>query len=154
VIRPCDLPSLKISKFQALPKNAKPISTWDNEDEAFLDVVKQLKRLITGESGAVPAGTPGMDAPPAAAPDNLSAIKECKELVAKGKVDKAIKKIMPICQQTDEDIYNQVLMLSGRNEALKKEMMMGLISGDNAKRTQAQITYALLQTLDDLEDEL
>ncbi len=46
IIRPCDLSSLTISKFQAVPKNAKPIVEWDNMDNGYLDVVLQLKRLI------------------------------------------------------------------------------------------------------------
>ncbi len=46
VVRACDLSSLAISKFQALPKNAKPISSWDDPDEAYVDVVQQLKRVI------------------------------------------------------------------------------------------------------------
>ncbi|MDF1612615.1 toll/interleukin-1 receptor domain-containing protein [Stygiobacter electus] len=46
VLRPCDWQSLEISKFQGLPKDVKPITTWDNIDEAWLDVVKGLRLLI------------------------------------------------------------------------------------------------------------
>jgi hypothetical protein len=46
IVRPCDFASLPISKFQALPKNAKPISRWDDQDEALLDVVNSLKKII------------------------------------------------------------------------------------------------------------
>lgn len=46
IIRPCDFSSLKISKFQALPKDAKPIAKWELPDEAYLDVVLRLKHLI------------------------------------------------------------------------------------------------------------
>lgn len=34
------------SKFQALPTNAKPIATWDNEDAAFLEVVRGLAKIL------------------------------------------------------------------------------------------------------------
>ncbi len=46
ILRPCDLSSFPISKFQALPKDAKPISTWPDRDEAFLNVVLGLKKLV------------------------------------------------------------------------------------------------------------
>ncbi len=46
VLRPCDWQSLEINKFQSLPKEVKPITTWDNIDEAWLDVVKGLRSLI------------------------------------------------------------------------------------------------------------
>lgn len=52
VLRPCDLQSLKLSVFHALPKNAKPVSKWENQDEAFLDAVNQLKRLIQEKPAA------------------------------------------------------------------------------------------------------
>jgi hypothetical protein len=43
IIRPCDFGEMLFAKFQAVPKNAKPISKWDDIDEAWLDVVKKLK---------------------------------------------------------------------------------------------------------------
>jgi hypothetical protein len=46
IIRPCDFGDMPFAKFQAVPKNAKPISKWDDEDEAWLDVVKKLKLAI------------------------------------------------------------------------------------------------------------
>jgi TIR domain len=46
IIRPCDFAEMPFAKFQAVPKNAKPITKWENQDEAWLDVVKQLKNLI------------------------------------------------------------------------------------------------------------
>ncbi|WP_182921265.1 toll/interleukin-1 receptor domain-containing protein [Pedobacter planticolens] len=46
IARPCDFTSLPISNLQALPKNAKPITSWENRDEAYLDVVNQFKKLL------------------------------------------------------------------------------------------------------------
>src|SRR5204862_2318703 len=40
IIRPCDFEDSHLAKFQAVPKNAKPISTWSNQDEAYLNVVQ------------------------------------------------------------------------------------------------------------------
>ena len=46
ILRSCDFSALPIAKHQALPKNAKPINTWKDRDEAFLDVVNGIKRLL------------------------------------------------------------------------------------------------------------
>lgn len=46
ILRPCLWEDMPFGKLQALPGNGKAISTWDNEDEAFLDVVKGVKKLI------------------------------------------------------------------------------------------------------------
>jgi len=50
IARPCDFASLPISDMQALPKNAKAITLWENKDEAYLDVVNQFKKLLTSNS--------------------------------------------------------------------------------------------------------
>jgi hypothetical protein len=51
VIRPFDFESLEISGFQALPlapgEGLKPLSTWEDKDKAWLNVVKGLKQIIT-----------------------------------------------------------------------------------------------------------
>jgi hypothetical protein len=46
ILRPCDWQDSPFSKLQALPKNAKPITKWDDSDEAFLEVVRGIKKAI------------------------------------------------------------------------------------------------------------
>jgi len=46
ILRPCDWQTTPFAMLQALPKGAKPISTWPNKDEALLDVVKGIKKVI------------------------------------------------------------------------------------------------------------
>jgi len=46
ILEPCDWRSSPLGRFKALPRDGKPISTWDNENEAMLDVVTELRRLI------------------------------------------------------------------------------------------------------------
>ncbi len=46
IVRPCDWHECKFSKFQAVPKDAKPITLWDNEDSAWLDAITGLKKHI------------------------------------------------------------------------------------------------------------
>ncbi|MDB9527906.1 TIR domain-containing protein [Oscillatoria sp. CS-180] len=46
ILRPCDWDSALFAKLKALPKYGKPITTWDNQDEAFLDVAKGIRKAI------------------------------------------------------------------------------------------------------------
>jgi hypothetical protein len=46
VIRPCDWGDSDFSKFQAVPKNAKPITTWEDKDTAWLDAIQSIKKHI------------------------------------------------------------------------------------------------------------
>ena len=46
IIRSCDWKDIEIGQYQVVPTNGKPIILWKDKDEAWLDVVQQLKNLI------------------------------------------------------------------------------------------------------------
>ncbi len=49
ILEPCDWKSTPLGTLKALPKDGKPISTWTNENIAFLDVVTELRRISSEE---------------------------------------------------------------------------------------------------------
>lgn len=57
VIRAVDWSDSEISKIQGLPKDARPISSWENADEAWLDVISGLKNHIQNFEPKTPAVT-------------------------------------------------------------------------------------------------
>ena len=46
ILRPVDWTGALFGKLQALPKNAKPVTSWTDRDEAFTDVAKGIRRLV------------------------------------------------------------------------------------------------------------
>lgn len=46
ILRPCDWKEMPFSKIQGLPKDAKPISTWQDVDEAYLNIIDGIKNSI------------------------------------------------------------------------------------------------------------
>jgi hypothetical protein len=44
ILRPCDWKSAPFGKVQALPKDAKPVTRWDDRDEAFWDIAKGIRK--------------------------------------------------------------------------------------------------------------
>ena len=48
ILRPCDWKHAEfaILDIQALPTDAKPVTRWENQDEAFLDIAEKLKPLL------------------------------------------------------------------------------------------------------------
>ncbi len=46
ILRPCDWQESPLGKLQALPKDGRPVTTWPNPDEAFLDVAKGIRLVI------------------------------------------------------------------------------------------------------------
>ena len=46
ILKPVDLKDTALSQLQALPKDAKPVTRWDDQDEAFLNVVQGIRRVV------------------------------------------------------------------------------------------------------------
>lgn len=72
ILKPVDLAGTPIAQLQALPKDAKPITRWDDQDEAFLNVVQGIRRVVdtlTAGSPAAPAATGATATAPVAVPE-------------------------------------------------------------------------------------
>ena len=59
LLRPVDLEGTSFSKLQALPTNRRPIMKWPKRDDAFLDVVQGIRRVV-GELRATHAANPSV----------------------------------------------------------------------------------------------
>ncbi|MDZ8107597.1 MAG: toll/interleukin-1 receptor domain-containing protein [Nostoc sp. DedQUE12a] len=46
ILKPSDWNGAPFGKLQALPKNAKPVTTWQDIDEAFLNVAQGIRRVV------------------------------------------------------------------------------------------------------------
>ncbi len=46
ILRPSDWENSPIGKLQSLPVRAKAVTTWQNRDEAFLDIAKGIRKAI------------------------------------------------------------------------------------------------------------
>lgn len=45
ILRPCDWTHTAFAKLQALPADGKPVTTWSNRDEAFLNITQGIRRV-------------------------------------------------------------------------------------------------------------
>lgn len=58
ICRPCDWAGIEdLSGLMALPTDAKPISKWEDQDEAWAVVVGELRRLLQADSSAASNST-------------------------------------------------------------------------------------------------
>ncbi len=46
ILRPCDWQGTLFSGLQALPKDQKPVTLWDDRDSAFLDITQGIRRSV------------------------------------------------------------------------------------------------------------
>ena len=54
IVEPCDWLSSPLRELKALPLDGKPISEWTNPNNAYLDVVRELRRILEIRKAAVP----------------------------------------------------------------------------------------------------
>jgi hypothetical protein len=47
ILRPTDWAGAPFARLQALPRDAKPVTKWENRDDAWLDVVHGLRAAVT-----------------------------------------------------------------------------------------------------------
>ncbi len=45
VLRPVDWSLAPFATLQALPRDAKPVTTWRNQDEAFADIARGIRQV-------------------------------------------------------------------------------------------------------------
>jgi len=51
LLRSCDTHGAEFMKLQGLPKDLKPVTTWDNLDEAFTDIAKGIRAVAKSIRG-------------------------------------------------------------------------------------------------------
>ena len=61
IVEPCDWTATPLRDLKALPRDGKPVRDWANENNAYLDVAQELRRVLeaedvprAGEQGEVP----------------------------------------------------------------------------------------------------
>jgi TIR domain len=70
ILKPCDWRSAPFGKLAALPKDGKPLTTWKNRDEAFLDIALGLRQAAGGLASPAPnPPTPPRPSPSVATPN-------------------------------------------------------------------------------------
>jgi hypothetical protein len=48
ILRPCDWKDTPFEKIQALPLNAMPVTKWEDQDDAFLDIANGIRKVVEG----------------------------------------------------------------------------------------------------------
>lgn len=72
MLRSVDWQGASFGRLQALPKNGRPVTTWENQDEAFTDIARGIRRVVenlqkrAGSSSTElqPSGGSGVDLQP------------------------------------------------------------------------------------------
>jgi WD40 repeat protein len=86
LLEPCDWFGSPLSKFQALPRNGKPITTWNKRDEAFAEVAAAIvavsQSVAGGRNERLPRSHSGAIRRIAIAPDGARMVSASSDGVA------------------------------------------------------------------------
>lgn len=89
IVRPCDWKDTEFARFQPLPSEGKPISIWDNQDEAWLSAVEGIKASLQAFSPVVQALRPrSKDAPKRISDQCATWLEDTEIKLVHRKVDK------------------------------------------------------------------
>lgn len=58
ILRPCDWQNAPFGKLLAAPRDGKPVTKWPDRDEAFLDVVQQIRAALPAKAAPDPQRQP------------------------------------------------------------------------------------------------
>jgi hypothetical protein len=73
ILKPVDITDTPIAALQALPKDAKPVTRWEDQDEAFLNVVQGIRRVVDALTAQESAATASHATPSSTGPATSSA---------------------------------------------------------------------------------
>ena len=78
ILEPCDWLNTPFKDYKGLPKDGKPVSEWSNKNTAMLDVIQNIRNLISGYPIDVKPSTKGE--PKSTLPSNYKIKKEFDSL--------------------------------------------------------------------------
>ncbi len=101
IVEPCDWKSTPFSDYKALPKDGKPVSEWSNKNNAMLDVIQNIRRLISGYSEE---SQPSNIKIPSSLPANFKVKKDFDSLQKMDFLNEGFKELKRVLEKNVEEI--------------------------------------------------
>ena len=169
ILRHCDWTDTNFAKLQALPKNAKPISTFQDKDEAYLYIVKQIKNLINSKNkpksittGSLPASNPKpvnvstttTESPSASKKTSTSTTvsanlskNDIRMMIAEDETKMAIEAMTKMAKEQNSREHTTMLMLTSQFNRLSNNINSGIMKDSDINREKNIINSRLLDIL-------
>ncbi len=180
IVRPADWQSLPINRYNTLPKDGIPISSWEerygdslirtslSKDTAkdtdyvwSMEVIQPLKELVSKIlSGDIQLTEPlkKTSSKPSENSAALIALKDkARKLIAEANLTEASEVVQEMIVALDTPravngpLLEDMVILRSQHTQLQKQLHRGLISFDEYSRAASRINFALLETLDRLK---
>ncbi|MEM9823672.1 MAG: TIR domain-containing protein [Bacteroidota bacterium] len=120
ILRPCDWTNETFATKEVLPPEARPLSTWENEDEAYLSINEGIKQILNLKPNESLAATPQSVAVTTDQPENRAILRET---IDKGQMNTAFDLLRQHLQDADAKTYSQYIYLRGRQARLEEKLL-------------------------------
>ncbi|WP_373552290.1 CHAT domain-containing protein [Haliscomenobacter sp.] len=143
LLGPSSFADTHFSAYATVPQRDKPISNYNNKDEAWTIVVEQIKRSI--QHTPTSSNTP-LKPEPTMIPQTL--IDEVNNFISSGHSTKALDAIIRWAHANNQSqLKSDATIIKSGLEKLKREEMLGMLSFSEASRESAKINHSLLNLL-------
>lgn len=79
-------------------------------------------------------------------------LEQISDFIAQGKLDEAIKGLSQLLKHTKH--LDEILIQSARHNSIKKQIRTGTVNFENAEVTKNKITFALIELVNEIEEEM
>jgi len=149
------LEQLPIGQLQALPRNGKPIASWNREDEAYAGISRELGQLVDTvrdkldytEDAVSKTSQPPRPGQHEGFDYSTDALIR---LFREGKTERLIQELISVTERQPA-FFKRALLLEQRWKALKKDRINGTAMADEMEVRRNQINEDLLGLLTEMD---
>lgn len=142
IIEVCDWLSTPFKDFKALPRDGKPISTWENINTAFLDVIQSIRRLIN-ESTAIKTSPIGSESSVASVKRNYRVQKDFDSIEKMEFVEKTFHEIKDLLKRYIDEVV-QIENIKARIMIDNSKNFECLLVNRNKIATESQLRLSIM----------
>ncbi len=140
LLRPSGFADTPFAAYAAVPDREKPISNYNNKDEAWTIVVEQIKRCIQAKS------TSNLNTETNSNSMTIEQLKtKVRDLISKAKPQEAINEIKKwALENNDRPLMDETVLVEGALTKLEKDVRLGTVYPQDAGIRQSQINSSIL----------
>lgn len=147
ILRPCDWHSAPFGKLLAAPKDGKPVTKWTDRDEAFVDIVRQIRAALPAPSRETATAVSGARvASPVARPagprsSNLRVRKEFSDADRDAFMDDAFDHMGRFFENSLEELSNRNPGVEGRFKRIDAHSFTAVVYKSGKEISRCAIRY-------------
>jgi hypothetical protein len=145
ILRPCDWTGEVFAKKNVLPPDARPLSTWENEDEAYLSINEAIKKLLNGESSESKQASDIQQS--SVSSDKSQMLTSVKNSIGDGKMKQAFDVLGTYLKDTDSDTYSEFISIKGRQSRYNDKVLKQLSVKEEEQEGIVKALLDFLKTL-------